>query len=95
MYAYHLPDVGFLCRFPMTGVNCILEVFHLLLLLLCGVCQYLLCYTFLIQLNVGQGEFYDGTLSLDYCVFLGMISDGIIISDPYYPIVISANNYYV
>lgn len=49
----------------------------------------------LIQLNVRQGEFYDGILSLDYCVFLGMILDEIKISHPYWPIVISTNNYYV
>jgi hypothetical protein len=60
MYAYHLPDVEFLYRFLMTGVYYIFKVFHLLLLLLLRyISVNIIMLYILIQLNVGQGEFYD------------------------------------
>jgi len=48
----------------------------------------------LIQLNVGQGEFHDRNIISTLLWFIGMISDGIIISDSQYS-VISTYNYYV
>lgn len=83
--AYLLPDVGFFLRgFPIDGR---LLCFRRVSIYFCCSCDTSLStVSFLIQLNMGQGEFHDGyTICRLLCCC--MISDGITISDSYYLLV--------